>query len=454
MGALINGVPPAAGGTAVITDPIYDVSDYGLNWADLGAIAGNAILGVCNLGNGIALFLDTNNNMYRTANFGATWTNIGIVGITSTAALVYCGNGIVVVATGTHIWRSMDYGVSYTNLGLVFGGNSIAIANMGNGIITVGTVDSHVWRSINYGVTWADLGVITGGIMRSMRYLGKGIVIMTDLTNHVYRSTDYGATWPTDEGAITSNAVAQNSNCYVGNGVVLLGDDSRHIYRSTDYGATWADLGIIPAAAVRAIAYLGNGIVILGDNSNAGHIWRSKDYGATWVDLGAISAGKFDSALYLGNAIAIVCDQAGHVFSSTSAYGPENIPGNANPTLGLFVQFGCTGVITPNATTYLVPGNGITNLNELKMPVTRAGILQNLYVSQRVASGTGGFTDIYTVRVNGVNTTITCTLNNATVGSDITHYAVVQAGDLISVSLVSNNIGDTSADVTAMMEID
>lgn len=118
------------------------------------------------------------------------------------------------------------------------------------------------------------------------------------------------------------------------------------------------------------------------------------------------------------------------------------------------LQFGVAGAITPNATSYLYPGNGATTTNEPAIRVPRAGTLKNLYVYQRVASGGAGLTDIYTVRINGADTVVTCTLNNSTTGADTTNTAAVAVGDRISVKLVSNNGADTSADVGVTMEIE
>jgi len=117
-------------------------------------------------------------------------------------------------------------------------------------------------------------------------------------------------------------------------------------------------------------------------------------------------------------------------------------------------QFGVEGVITPNATSYLYPGNGATTTNEPAIRAPRAGTLKNLYVYQRVASGLAGRTDIYTVRINGADTAVTCTLNNATTGVDTTNTVAVAVGDQISVKLVSNDAADTSADVAVSLEIE
>ncbi len=121
----------------------------------------------------------------------------------------------------------------------------------------------------------------------------------------------------------------------------------------------------------------------------------------------------------------------------------------------MMLLFGCTGAITPNATSYLVPGNGVAHAAEIQLRVPRDGIIGVLYVAQRVASGAGGRTDIYTVRVNGANTDITCTLDNATEGEDgstyIPHIWTVYEGDKISIQLISNDAGDTSEDVVATL---
>jgi len=118
------------------------------------------------------------------------------------------------------------------------------------------------------------------------------------------------------------------------------------------------------------------------------------------------------------------------------------------------LQFGVEGAITANATQYLYPGNGATNANEPMLRLPRAGTLKNLYVYQRVASGGAGLTDIYTVRVAGADTAITCTLNNAQTGQDTTNTVAAAAGAQVSVKLVSNNGADTSADVAVTLEVE
>ena len=104
-----------------------------------------------------------------------------------------------------------------------------------------------------------------------------------------------------------------------------------------------------------------------------------------------------------------------------------------------------------NGSSYLAPGNGSTQTNEIMVRVPRAGILKNLHVQQRVASGSAGRTDVYTVRVNGADKAITCTLDNATSGEDTTHAVPVVQGDGVSIKLVSNDVADASEDVSAVV---
>jgi len=69
----------------------------------------------------------------------------------------------------------------------------------------------------------------------------------------------------------------------------------------------------------------------------------------------------------------------------------------------------------------------------------RSGILRNLKVSQTAASGVGE-QYVYTVRITGVDTSITCTIAGAadTTGEDVTHTEVVNSGDHVSIKVVSS----------------
>jgi len=92
------------------------------------------------------------------------------------------------------------------------------------------------------------------------------------------------------------------------------------------------------------------------------------------------------------------------------------------------------------ATTYIGIG-GVDTRDTTDFPSLfgRSGILRNLKVSQTAASGVGE-QYVYTVRITGVDTSITCTIAGAadTTGEDVTHTEVVNSGDHVSIKIVSS----------------
>jgi hypothetical protein len=78
--------------------------------------------------------------------------------------------------------------------------------------------------------------------------------------------------------------------------------------------------------------------------------------------------------------------------------------------------------------------SSLTGTTNTGLPITSAGIIQNLRVLSR-------FSITVTVRVNGNNTPITCNVSasgsTAAACSDTSHTAQVAAGDLISVAATS-----------------
>lgn len=436
--------------TSMGADDLY-TSDYGLSWEDLGVILSHFVVSAEYVGNGIVLVGDFNGHLYRSADYGMTWSDLGTIGNNGVMTLLNLGSGVVILGDDLHhIQRSVDYGLSWTDLGVISTHAIIASAYAGNNIAFVGDEQAHVWKTTDLGLTWSDKGLIgeeNWHRIQNMEYCGDGILIVCTTQGQYRKSTDYGETW----GDLTQLGYAGmqlDSIAYCGNGIVIVGQEELgYIYRSTDYGDSFVNIQSI-GKDVYALAYLGNGVLIAGEKN--GHIYRSTDYGKIWTDIKTLSSGALSRFVNLGNGIVIGGTTDHHIYRSTSVFGTANF--NPNQFDKLF-QFGCLGAITPDGTSYLAPGNGATQTNEIKIRVTRPGTLKNLFVKHRVASGAGGRTDIYTVRVNGADKTITCTLDNATTGSDTTHEVLVAQGDEISIKLVSNNAADTSADVVASLEL-
>lgn len=118
------------------------------------------------------------------------------------------------------------------------------------------------------------------------------------------------------------------------------------------------------------------------------------------------------------------------------------------------IFWGIIGAVTGGATAFPVPGSGTwaEGATELQLPIPSAGRVMNLYVYARTASG-GVVTDTITIRRNGANTAITCTLVGAAVsGNDITNRQGYLVGDRISVSYVAG-AGSVAANIIIVVEI-
>jgi hypothetical protein len=78
---------------------------------------------------------------------------------------------------------------------------------------------------------------------------------------------------------------------------------------------------------------------------------------------------------------------------------------------------------------------------DVQLPLPHGGTISNFAYQ----GGTGAsFPDTLTLRVNGVNTSITCTTNSSFGCTDSTHTAAVNAGDKITVD-ASGNTGKPGA---------
>ena len=119
------------------------------------------------------------------------------------------------------------------------------------------------------------------------------------------------------------------------------------------------------------------------------------------------------------------------------------------------IVFG-TGDTTVAATAvYFAPGwQATATATELQITMTRPGTIRNLRVFG-ITAGVTGETNTYTVRKNGVDTTVTTTLLNTATGaaSDTTHSFTVVAGDLISISCTKTGVVVGGGALTAVIEL-
>lgn len=104
---------------------------------------------------------------------------------------------------------------------------------------------------------------------------------------------------------------------------------------------------------------------------------------------------------------------------------------------------GSNAAITAGSTIFMFAGSSATE-NQISLPLP-AGTLQTLQVQASAAPGAAK-NYVATVRKNGVDTTLTCTINGASTsyGSDITHTVAYSIGDVMSVKIVTDAASATA----------
>lgn len=115
------------------------------------------------------------------------------------------------------------------------------------------------------------------------------------------------------------------------------------------------------------------------------------------------------------------------------------------------LRFGIQGR-APAGTYYMSPGLGGTlNTREHGTEIFYAGFLRRLRISVLTFPGTGA-NIVATVRVDGADTALTCSIVGRTLSaSDLTNVVAITAGQRVSIKLVSS-LGSTVADLQGCLE--
>ncbi len=123
---------------------------------------------------------------------------------------------------------------------------------------------------------------------------------------------------------------------------------------------------------------------------------------------------------------------------------------------GYDLTMGTLAATTTTTALFLAPGSlglATAGATEIQFAVPRPGTMRNL--RQRCTVGTGGGTATYTVRKNGVDTTLLAAITNtASNGADTTHSFTVAKADLISIKITkTGTITTGQTNVVATIEL-
>lgn len=178
------------------------------------------------------------------------------------------------------------------------------------------------------------------------------------------------------------------------------------------------------------------------------------------------NAGTFGPTLQKGTGTpeAAVTGRIGSMFlredGPPSFYYKETGNGTNTGWIGVgggMLIFGIGDTGTAATALYALPGfsTGTAGATEIQLTVTRPGTIRNLRVHITTA-GTDNPVASYTVRKNGVDTTIVATKANDTNGdtTDLTHSTSVVAGDLISIKITkAGTVTAGQTNVLASLEL-
>lgn len=206
------------------------------------------------------------------------------------------------------------------------------------------------------------------------------------------------------------------------------------------------------AAATSIVLSSGHGAKLPTVSFNAVW-WNSTDYAdpaddpnVEIVRVTAISTDTLTVTRAQESTSASTKNTAGKTYKMIAGMTAKTV----NTDIGAFgigVLFGAPAATVSTSTYYSCPGNfgsgATTEVGYTKIfRVPCAGTLKNLYVKTENAPTNN---TVFTVRVNSVDSALTCTVAGATqTASDTTHTVAVSAGDYITFKLVGGT-GATAA---------
>lgn len=276
-----------------------------------------------------------------------------------------------------------------------------------------------------------QLGAANSRADRLVFYHGSSAFYTAFTAGNATASVDY--TWPTAGPAATG----------------------RFLTSTTGGAMSWAQVATSDLSGTLGVGGGGTGLT----SGTSGGVLAFTASG-TLASSGALTAsalvtgggaGAAPSVLALGSANQVVGMNSGATANEyktlTAATGTNLSVSHSANTVTFTVApvvLGCTvaNIVGSGATTYAAPSNCGSSGNaeaDQRFPSPIAGTARNLYVNSNSAPGAGE-TYTITLRLNGANTSVTCTISGAaaTTCSDTSNTATVAAADRITFSVVAS----------------
>jgi len=300
--------------------------------------------------------------------------------------------------------------------------------------------------------------------------------INVSVGDNICRSSNAGAT-AVDAIDVQAVNAAVDGVQLVGNQMTAAAGTFRSAIRLLCNGANIVNVQMVDNQADQidvGIRYedAGGGSLTTGQLMDATNLWdaATADYsevGTTVFPYIGLNASAVGTTYRTGNGSpeGVVTARVGSLYArrdggqDTAFYYKETGTGAAGwvPCGGGPVVFGIGDAGTVATALYFAPGftTATAGATELQINLPRPGTVRNLRVHV-TGAGTDAATVTYTVRKNGVDTTLLTTLGNTATGNavDTTHTFTVVAGDLLSISITkSGAVTAGQTNVTATVEL-
>jgi len=157
---------------------------------------------------------------------------------------------------------------------------------------------------------------------------------------------------------------------------------------------------------------------------------------------------------YCEGTTADISQTLGTINMSQTKLQNSNANGKSFTTIDVFpntMQYSLSGSVTGGATRYMRISDATTS-NEMKQKLYQKCLIKNMYIRCRVAPG-GVVVDTFTVRKNGVDTSVAVSVTGTATTSSLTNTSVTfAAGDDLSIKLVTGS-GSNQNDIVVTIEI-
>ncbi len=285
------------GGDSFEEDPVFD--DASVN-----------IIRINSSSSPKAIFLGTDDDIWRSTNDGADWTQVSSLGSDDDViSIAVSGSATIFAGTTGSIYKSTDNGTTWTDIGKM---NVSSVAGYGNKVWAVTKDNAFVGTSADFGSSWTNQVLIGAGESISNEHVYRnpytGHIFtsgLKEVSASIFRSVNEGSSFSEvygdDNGGaifrVTADLLNDDGTMHaVGGGLdAAEGVNWKHVFSSNNDGETWQPTNwtVPPGIHIaRDIVLLNHDTIYAGLQSAPSYVKKSKNYGGSGFDTELVTVGN------------------------------------------------------------------------------------------------------------------------------------------------------------------